>query len=49
MSRREQMQQVAPLFDHLGGASEHGRRNIEAKGFGGLEVDDKFVLRMLSS
>src|SRR6516164_10974365 len=38
------LQQIASLFDHLVGAREDGRRNVEAQPLGGPEVDDKFVL-----
>src|SRR5262245_3873894 len=31
-------------FDHLVGARKHGGRHGEAERFGGLEVDDQFVL-----
>ena len=48
MSEKCQLLTHAPqqdgLFDHLVGAREHGRRNSEAKRFGGLEVDDELVL-----
>src|SRR5262249_36956069 len=37
-------QQTTALFDHLVGAREDGRRNVEAQPLGGPEVDDKFVL-----
>src|SRR6516225_11529505 len=33
----------APLFDHLVGAGEQRWRDVEAKRFGGLEVDHKLV------
>src|ERR1700719_179027 len=33
------------LFDHLVGASEQLRRNGEAQRLGGLDVDDKLILR----
>src|SRR5262249_33583178 len=44
-SRPNAPQQKAPLFDHLVGAGEHGRRNVEAERFGSFEVDCKLVLR----
>lgn len=33
-------QQTALLFDHLVGSGEQRRRDREAKGLGGLEIDD---------
>src|SRR5262249_31251605 len=37
-------QQHSCSFDYLVGAGEHRRGCIEAERFGGLEVDDQFVL-----
>jgi len=35
------------LFDHLVGAGQQSRGDVEAKLFGGLEIDDKFEFRGL--
>ena len=32
------------LFDHLVGSGEHGRRELEAERFGGLQIDDQLEL-----
>jgi hypothetical protein len=34
----EQVQQTAPLFDHLGGNGEHIGRHSEVQHLGGLEI-----------
>ena len=46
-SGREQMQQVAPLLDHLVGACEERGRHFEAERLGGLEIDYQFELAYL--
>src|SRR5215470_2886098 len=38
------LQQIASLFDHLVGADEYRRRNVEAKRLRGLEIDDEIEL-----
>ena len=43
-SGREQMQQVAPLLDHLVGAREERLRHSEAERPCGLEVDEEIVV-----
>jgi hypothetical protein len=43
----EQMQQAAPLLDHLVGAGKQCRWHGEAKGFGGDEVEDEVELGRL--
>src|SRR5215216_617764 len=43
-SVHDRCRSLAPLFDHLVGAGEHGCRHIEAERFRGLEIDDQFVL-----
>src|SRR5262245_15754052 len=40
----EQMQQVAPLLDHLVGTGEDRRRHVEAERFRRLEVNRQLVL-----
>jgi len=38
---------IASSLDHLVGAGEQRRRHVDAKGFGGLEIDDELELRWL--
>src|SRR5262249_10500765 len=42
--RPEQVQQVAPLLDHLVGDGEHAWRNCEVERFGGPEVNHELEL-----
>src|SRR5262249_34282038 len=42
ISGREQMQQVAPLFDHLVGAAEHRERESQAERSCGVKIDHQF-------
>jgi hypothetical protein len=46
---REQSQQGSPLFDHLVGAREQRRRQLEAERLGHLEIDDELKLGWLST
>src|SRR5215471_1588802 len=39
ISGREQMQQAAPLLNHVIGTSHQRRRQVEAERLGGFEVD----------
>jgi hypothetical protein len=38
----EQSQQHSPLFDHLVGAGEQRRRQVDVERPGGFEIDDEF-------
>src|SRR6516162_9154882 len=42
-SGREQAQQTAELFDHLGGACKHRSRHVQVNRLGGFEVDNQLV------
>jgi hypothetical protein len=41
--RRPQQKLPSALFNHLVGAGEQRRRHIQAKGFGGLEVEHQLI------
>ena len=41
------MQQGSPLFNHLSGAGEYRRRDVDAKRLGRLEIDQQLELRLL--
>ena len=45
MAATEDVRRSAPLFDHLVGAREHGRRHFEAERLSGLEIEHRLVLR----
>jgi len=38
-----------PLFDHLVGATEQRQWDRKAESFGGLEIDNQIVVRLLLS
>src|SRR5262249_44042694 len=46
-SCRTRLSDPGTLFDHLVGTGKHGRRNGEAEGPGGFEVDHQLILRRL--